>query len=111
MEKIPYIQVLSLIPTLLLAVSSLVQGSFMGSLIVFVIGLALSYAGTAGFALILAVLSPYEVKKMVRPILMFPVFTISWMPLCIAALFIGGGSWEQIRHSRALTLKELGYAR
>ena len=107
----PYIQVLSLIPTLLLAVSSLVQGSFMGSFLVFVAGLALSYLGTACFALILAALSPYEVKKMWKPILMFPVFTISWMPLCIAALFIGGGSWEQIRHSRALTLKELGYAR
>ena len=61
------------------------------------------------FGLLLAVLSPYETRSISKAILMFPVFTFSWMPLCFMALFSGGGSWEQIRHKRAITLKDLNY--
>ena len=71
----------------------------------------LSYVGVVAFGFILSMLSPYRTKQMTKSILLFPIFTLSWMPLCFAAMIVGGGSWEQIKHKRAVTLGELGYAR
>ncbi|MBR6472758.1 MAG: glycosyltransferase family 2 protein [Firmicutes bacterium] len=106
----PYLQVASVIPTAFLIASAVSSGTLMSSLTVFMIGVAVSLVGTIGFALLLSILSPYETRSMLKAIVMFPVFTISWMPLCFAALIAGGGSWVQIRHSRAVTLGELGYS-
>ena len=88
----PYVQVASLIPTALMLAASVYNGTVSVVLLVAGAGLILSYVGTTCFALLLAALSPYEAKKMWKAILMFPIFTVSWMPLCITALFTGGGS-------------------
>ena len=105
---LPYLQVISLIPTMILMVSGILSGSVLQVLIITTAGLMGSYVGLMLFALLLAVISPYETKSMKKAILAFPIFTLSWMPLCIAALFMGGGSWEQIKHKRSVSLKDLG---
>ncbi len=106
----PYVQTISLLPAILILASA-VYGGFLGTALLFIGGgLLLSCLGVAAFGLLLAVISPYETRSMIKSVLMFPVFTLSWMPLCFMALFAGGGSWEQIRHKRAIALKDLNYS-
>ena len=105
----PYVQTISLLPTALILASAVSGGFLETAILLMAGGLILSYLGIAAFGLLLAVLSPYETRSMSKAILMFPVFTFSWMPLCLVALFSGGGSWEQIRHKRAISLKDLSY--
>ncbi|MBQ2161184.1 MAG: glycosyltransferase family 2 protein, partial [Firmicutes bacterium] len=107
----PYLQVLSLIPTALIMISGAVNDSIGMELLVMAGGLVVSYVGVVAFGFILSMLSPYRTKQMTKSILLFPIFTLSWMPLCFAAMIVGGGSWEQIKHKRAVTLGELGYVR
>lgn len=107
----PYMQVLSPLPVLLAAVSGAAKGIITDFLPFMALGLVFSYVGVALFALLLAKLSPYDTRSMAVSVLMFPVFTFSWMPLCIAALLSGCGSWEPIQHKRALDLGRLNYIR
>ncbi|MBE6026140.1 MAG: glycosyltransferase [Clostridiales bacterium] len=105
----PYMQTISVLPAILILAAA-AYGGFFGTAVLFMAGgLVLSYLGITAFGLLLAVLSPYEARSMSKAILMFPIFTFSWMPLCFIALFTGGGSWEQIRHKRTITLKDLNY--
>ncbi len=94
----PYLQILSIIPVFLMLINGLADDTLALSLLPFAAGLILSYLGTAAFALLLAILSPYEVRPMIKSILMFPVFTLSWMPLCWAAMLDKNVKWVQIRH-------------
>ena len=107
----PYLQVLSVIPTLLILISGISRNSFGTECLILLGGLAASYVGVTLFALFIAALSPYSVKPMIKSILMFPVFTMSWMPLCFVAMFSGGGAWVQIQHTKSMGLKDLSYAR
>ena len=107
----PYLQVLSLLPAILMTAYCIAEGVFLSSMLFAAIGLALSYIGVALFALLLAHLSPYDTRSMASSILMFPVFTLSWMPLCVIALLSGCGTWEPIQHKRAVDFKELSYGR
>ena len=107
----PYLQVLSVIPTLLILISGIGGRSFGMECLILLGGLAVSYVGIAAFALLLTALSPYSIRQMCKSILLFPVFTLSWMPLCFVALFGGGGQWEQIKHTRSMGLGELTYMR
>lgn len=107
----PYIQVLSPLPLVVMAISRLSEGTLPDALPIVMLSLLLSYAGVSLFALVLAILSPYKTRSIASSILMFPVFTLSWMPLCIAALMTKSSSWEPIRHKRALDLEGLNYIR
>ncbi|MCR4709441.1 MAG: glycosyltransferase family 2 protein [Clostridiales bacterium] len=106
----PYLQVLSLIPTALIIISGAVNNSLGTELLIMAGGLVVSYVGVVAFGFILSVLSPYKTKQMTKSILLFPIFTLSWMPLCFAAMIVGGGSWEQITHNKAVSLRDLSYA-
>ncbi len=109
--SLPYIQVTSLIPLALTIANGIFFGSAASLFLILGAGLAASWAGTVCFALILAVMSPLRLKSMSKAILMFPVFTLSWMPLAVIAFFRGTGTWEQIRHKRIVKTGELKYIR
>jgi len=105
---LPYLQVFSLIPGLMLIISGILSGSFKWVLLTLSVSFAASYLGTAAFALLLAKLSPYNTSSMRNAILLFPVFTLSWIPICIGAFFTGAG-WEPIRHTHSISFNELDY--
>ena len=104
---LPYLQVLGLIPFLMLLITGMVKGTSLWTLLMAIGSLAASYIGLTVFSLVLAWISPYDTKAMKRSILLFPVFTFSWIPLCVAAFVIGGGNWEQIRHKHTVSFGEL----
>ena len=62
-------------------------------------GLVLGYLGMAVAGGVLWVIGGYPAKKMLPTALMFPVFTVSWMPLQFLALLKPCRSWEAIPHS------------
>ena len=109
--SMPYVQVASLIPIVLTIAAGIAYGEGLKVLLVLLAGTALSCAGVVCFALVLAAMSPYRTGAMLKSVLMFPVFTISWMPLSVVALFGGTGAWVQIRHRRAVGVRELNYVR
>ena len=109
--SMPYVQVASLIPLLLTMAAGIAYGKALTVLLVLLAGTAVSCAGVMLFALVLAVMSPYKTLDILKSVLMFPVFAISWMPLSVLAFFGGAGVWEQIRHQRAVGVRELNYIR
>ena len=106
---LPYIQAVSLIPAILLYISAAIRGTLLITLGISALGLILSYAGLAVFGLMLSIFSPFETKRMAKAILLFPVFTFSWMPLCLISMFRKEITWSQIRHTGAASTANIRY--
>ena len=108
---LPYFQVISLIPTGFLLGSVIYTYGFPLCLLTIACYIGASLAGLMLFGLILSILSPHSTRSMKKSIIMFPVFTISWLPLCIMAMFRGSGTWAEIKHTGSIsrgTLKFTG---
>ncbi len=65
-------------------------------------GLALSCLGSVGSAVVLTLYGGYDVRRMLPAILFFPVFTLSWTPLQVLALFHDTRRWSAIAHRGAV---------
>ena len=60
--------------------------------------LALSIVGMIFLAILLCILGGYSVRRMLPTILLYPLYTASWFPLQLAALFLPIRSWKPIPH-------------
>lgn len=60
--------------------------------------LAVSWIGMTGFGALLAVLSGYRDIRVIKSVLIFPLFMASWVPLQLISLFRRTEKWEEIRH-------------
>ena len=94
----PFLQALSFLPALLLLVSSAVSGPLLSSLASLGLTAAAGLAAMVLFGLVLAVSDGWDVRRILRGILFFPVFMASWMPLQTASLIRRTGEWHEIRH-------------
>lgn len=99
----PMFQVLALIPGLYLIWQTLAAGNWL----YLVYSIVSFWAGMMGTALLLAVLGKRPVFKMWKTILLYPLFTASWYPLHILAVFKKAKVWKPIAHQGSRPLPQL----
>ncbi len=94
--SMPLVQVLAILPgiwTLYLTVAA-------HNWISILFALASFWGGMTLTALFLALVGRRPLKKMIKPILLYPVFTASWLPLHVLAVFRKAKVWKPIAHRR-----------
>ncbi|MCR5182540.1 MAG: glycosyltransferase family 2 protein [Clostridia bacterium] len=106
----PHFQVVSLIPTAIMLTYVIYSYGILRCLLLVAVSLAASYVGITAGGLVLSIRSPYRTAEMTRAILMFPVFTLSWIPLCLMAAVKGSGTWVQIRHTGSVSPRTVSCA-
>ena len=67
--------------------------------IMMAVSMGLSLVGMILLAIVLCLLGGYRLRKMVKTILMFPIFMASWIPVQIVSLFVPVKKWHEIRHA------------
>ncbi|MBP7401318.1 MAG: glycosyltransferase family 2 protein [Clostridia bacterium] len=70
------------------------------------LGGAATYIGTAGLAALIAFRYARFDRRILKSVLGFPIFMLSWIPLQVLALFRKTVVWEEIRHTRSLSIAE-----
>ena len=48
-----------------------------------------------------------EIKPLIKGIILFPVFVFSWLPINIIYIFKKYEKWEEIKHTRSISLEEI----
>ena len=61
-------------------------------------GLGLYSVGGMALGVALCLLGGYELQRMTKAILLFPVFMASWLPLQVASLFRDTKTWRPVAH-------------
>ena len=97
----PFLQVFSLLPTALLFLSAALDGRTAAFLASALQALLFGALGSVLFAALIAVKSGYRVRGMLPGILLFPLFSVSWLPVQLAALFRRSADWKPIPHGQA----------
>ncbi len=69
-------------------------------------GLA-AYTGSAAFAAGVAFRYTRHDRRILKSVLAFPLFMLSWIPLQVLALFHKTVVWEETRHTRDLSVREI----
>ncbi len=98
----PFFQVLSILPGAILLASAIVNDIGVIYIHAVLIGLAVSYSVTCVFALFLASCSNYRTDKMIKAVLMYPIFTASWLPLSIISCVKRTTTWQEIKHTHSI---------
>ena len=104
---LPFVQVLGVLPGLLLAADAALRGTLGACLSLLPLILAGGWAAMALAGAALAVIAAYHDWRMVRCVLLFPLFMASWLPLQVVSLLRRTTSWKEIRHSRVVAVQEL----
>ncbi|MDR0446894.1 MAG: glycosyltransferase [Oscillospiraceae bacterium] len=91
----PLIQLVSLIPTILSPLFNILAGEL--ELPVVAAALGFSYVMVAVFGASLAAVSGYSPRRMIKSVLAFPLFMLSWLPILVAAFFRRTSSWREMR--------------
>lgn len=102
----PFAQALSWIPLVLSLLSAAASGKSGQFFTVAAIGLVAAWLGCTLLGAVLAKLGGYGVRVM-RSILTFPVFMVSWLPLQFLSLVRRTREWKVITHTRSLSMGEL----
>lgn len=89
-----YVQLLALIPT----AWSLRTMDLPGIAGTLALSLAGFWLGSAALALVLAISGRRDLRRMLKSILLYPVFLASWYPLHILSLFAKPRTWKPIAH-------------
>lgn len=102
----PFVQVLSLLPVMLGALSAALRGELGQYGLLLCLGLAAGWLGLTAGAVVLARIGGYG-KRVWKSILTFSVFMASWLPLQVLSLFRRTREWKIIDHTRGLSVGEL----
>ncbi len=94
----PFAQALSPLPLILSASYFFISGTVPRGIILLPLSLALSWAASAALAALTAAFIGGKGKWAVKSALMFPVFTVSWLPIHVISLLHRTRSWSEIRH-------------
>jgi len=96
----PLAQALSVVPALLLLPAAVRLG---GALLVpAALAFALFWLGMTAFAVVLARASGAPGRRLLRSVLLFPLFMASWLPLSLLAVVRPLSRWQPIAHGCAL---------
>lgn len=104
----PYVQAVSLVPTLLFALGAALQGLFGAWALLAVLSFAAAYCSTALFSAALAGFARQRVRA--SSVLMFPLFMASFLPLQILSLLRRTTQWQPIRHKHSMDAHTLAHA-
>ena len=102
----PFTQALSWIPLALGMLSAALDGSLGTSLLTLLVSGAAAWIGCTCFGAVLAKLGGYG-TMVVKSVLTFPLFMVSWLPLQILSLVRRTREWKVIDHTRSLSVREL----
>ena len=107
----PYIQVFSFLNILFIPLFRLLKIDLFGfdihMLITGLISSIASYVLTVAFSIIIVMMLKKKVLPLLKGILFFPLFIFSWVPINIYCLIKKQDSWEEIKHSKKVTIDDL----
>ena len=104
----PFVQALSILPTLLFALGAALQGMLVGWALLAALSLFGAWCGVALSAVVLRVLARQSVR--LSSLLLFPIFMASFLPLQVLSLFRRTTRWQPIRHERGIDAQVLEQA-
>jgi hypothetical protein len=106
---LPYTQVLSILTLPVALTADWLGGGadFVRLMYGILTGALLSFAGTAALAAGIAFGYAGHDCRILKSVLGFPLFLLSWLPLQVLALCRNTVVWEEIRHTRGLSLRDL----
>ena len=109
---LPHVQFLTLIlSSALIAEIALSGRNLMLASVILLIRTAILWAGLVLTVLAVTLMSDkrggFRRLSIWRGILLFPLFTISWLPLIAYASLHRTREWEEIRHTGSVTTREL----
>lgn len=93
----PFSQAISALLLIAGLLVTLLSGD-LSALLVYFSGLGLSWLGGLAVGATLSLLGGYGLKGMLPAILLFPIFTASWMPLQVISLFHDTKKWHAVAH-------------
>lgn len=93
----PLVQVLALLPGIRVIWNTLAAGNYLA----LVLSAASFWVSMMGTALAFTIVGKRPLKQMLPSILLYPLFTASWYPLHILALFCRVKVWKPIAHGNA----------
>ena len=102
----PFTQALSWLPLVLGTLSAALDGVLDTYVLTLLIGGLGAWAGCTCFGAVLAKLGGYG-TVVVKSILTFPLFMVSWLPLQVLSLVRRTREWKIISHTRSLSVGEL----
>ena len=107
----PFIQMLSFLNMLFIPIFRLLKIDLFGfDIHMFITGLLLSlisYIATILFTIIVVIIEKKRVLPLLKGILFFPLFVFSWIPIHIYCLIRKQDTWEEIKHSKNVTIDDL----
>lgn len=102
----PFLQALSALPVALALGAACLRGQLAALALTAAATLALSALGCMALAALLAVLGGHRDRRILRTIVLFPLFMASWLPLQLLSLVSRTRSWQPIPHTRPLPLPQ-----
>lgn len=102
----PFTQALSWLPLVIAMLAAALDGNLDGFALTLGGSLALGWVGLTLFGAVLAKLGGYG-RQVVRSVLTFPIFMVSWLPLQILSLVRRTREWKIIDHTRGLSVSEV----
>ncbi|MBQ8975447.1 MAG: glycosyltransferase family 2 protein [Oscillospiraceae bacterium] len=94
----PYVQILSMLLTVCRIVSELLTGGETGIIAPLLTAAGIGAAGMLTLAVVLAIMGGMKDRRIVKSVLLFPLFMASWMPIQIVSLVHRTRNWHEIRH-------------
>lgn len=103
----PFVQLAGLLPALLSVPLLFIGESAPFWLVLSAFSAIFSYMTATILALFLARAKPHYQRRIIKSVLAFGLFLISWLPIQLFSLFHQTKSWEEISHNRNLDLEQL----
>ena len=96
----PFLQILILLTTI---------GNFLliPNFKLMLLGGVLSYLGTIFLSVFMISYYKKDIKKSLKGILLFPLFTVSGILAALKATFMPSKNWEEIKHTRKINIKNI----
>lgn len=96
----PYVQVITFLITSVMTILYFNIYITLGFLVI-------AYLAHIVMSIYLGLYYKKNIKKMLPSIFLFAIFNITWLPICIYAVFNSNSKWESIKHTSKNTLNDL----
>ena len=107
----PIIQILSFLNILFIPVFRILNVSLFGFdlhlILTGFIGSIISYLVTTVFTIIVVIAQGKKVIPLLKGILLFPLFILSWVPLHIYCFIREQNTWDEIKHSKNIRIDDM----
>jgi len=72
-----------------------------------ILGLALGYLASIALSIAAIKFSKKHIATYIKGIIMLPIFVLSWVPINVAAVFSKKSRWEEIQHSKDVSIESI----